>query len=91
MKAQAELEAHARMWTKLLITNNPSNLIGMQLQLQHGEYGEQEEEETLTQILTPTQTHHPSASYQALHGQTEEQEIGNGNNSDIYTSSEEDN
>lgn len=90
MKAQAELEAHTRLTTNLVNTNNQGNLIGMQLQLQHEEYGEQEETETPTQILSPTQTHHPSASYHALHGQTEEQEIGNGNNSESCSSSEED-
>ena len=89
LKAQAEMEAYARMTTNFVNTNSPSNLIGMQVQLQHEEDVEQEEEDTPTQILTPTQTHYPSASYHALNGQTEEQEVGNCNNSENYMSSEE--
>ena len=55
---------------------------------------EEEEEETPTQILTPTQTqrsHHINASrsYHSLHVQTEEVELGNGNNSEPEHSSEE--
>ena len=82
--------------------NNENNLIGMSLKLQleeeededDEEEEEEEEEETPTQILTPTQTQrsrhiNASRSYHALHGQTEEVELGNGNNSEPYYSDEE--